>query len=115
MDSKEWLAQLTPFVAAFVAGVASVWAAMNQAKKNRSDAVTQANESIMRLIDHLQKTVDGQAEELLVLRERVRKLEDEKRNYESYIDFLTDGIERLTAQVEEAGLTPAFDAERGRI
>lgn len=97
----------------FVGGiVAAGLVFLSTRNKERGDAASRANDAIMRLITPLQETVDRQGAEIQQLRTRVRKLEEELHNREHYIDWLTEGIEKLIEQINDAGMMPAFDPDK---
>lgn len=97
----------------FIGGVVAAALVYFSAKsRNTNDAAAEANRTIMGLIAPLQETVDRQGAEIRQLRERVRKLEAELHSRDHYIDWLTEGIDRLIAQVRDAGLEPVFDPDK---
>ena len=119
MDSvTQWADVILPFVIGALGGIGTLWVAMNQGRKNRYDAVDQANEALMKFITPLQNHIDSQEgrlkvqeEEMRKLRDRVRVLESKLSAKEELINKLVAGVNLLTHQIVASGQVPIWHLE----
>lgn len=119
MDVR-WIEAVAPFVIGLLGGFGSLWLAMNQGRKNRYDAVDQANEALMKFITPLQDHIEAQGERLAVQEEEMRKLRDRVRALESklsakeeLIGKLVAGVNLLTHQIVAFGQVPIWNLDTG--
>lgn len=117
MDAK-WIEAVLPFVVGLIGGFGSLWLAANQGRKNRYDAVDQANEALMKFITPLQGHVEAQdarlrvqEEETRSLRERVRVLESRLAAKEELVNRLLAGVSLLSHQVVALGHHPVWSVD----